>query len=83
MSKSDPQPEAGTFEDSLTELEKLLGRIESNELSLEDALATYEKGINLVCAAQKMLAEAEQKLQTLTDRQGEPVSSALPRADEE
>lgn len=77
MSNPDTKNEIGNFDSSLGELEKLLERIETDELSLEDALTNYEIGINLIRTAQKILSQAEQKVQLLADRQADPVSSIL------
>ncbi len=53
------------FEYALQELEGLVGRMESGELSLEDSLKSFERGIELTRACQKALREAEQKIEIL------------------
>ncbi|EAR21227.1 exodeoxyribonuclease VII small subunit [Nitrococcus mobilis] len=53
------------FEHALQELEELVGRMESGELSLEDSLKSFERGIELTRACQKVLREAEQKIEIL------------------
>ena len=53
------------FEKSLEELESLVIRLESGELSLEDSLETFEKGIKLTRNCQTALQEAEQKVDLL------------------
>ncbi len=58
------------FEKSLDELEKLVASMEDGDLSLEDSLKHFERGIALTRACHKALAEAEQKVQILLQNQG-------------
>lgn len=53
------------FEQSLVELEALVEQMEEGELSLEDSLKAFEKGIKLTRSCQQALKEAEQKVQLL------------------
>lgn len=77
MSKEIPS-ELG-FEDALAQLEALVERMESGELSLEDSLASFEQGVALTRICQKSLSEAEQKVSLLTgntpDAEAEPFDS--------
>lgn len=59
------------FEQSLTELQTLVERLESGELSLEDSLSAFEQGIRLTRDCQAALSQAEQKVQILLERNGE------------
>lgn len=59
------------FEQSLAELQALVERLENGELSLEDSLAAFERGIALTRDCQGALAQAEQKVQVLLERDGE------------
>ncbi|MDD0844416.1 MULTISPECIES: exodeoxyribonuclease VII small subunit [unclassified Pseudomonas] len=59
------------FETSLAELQSLVERLESGELSLEDSLGAFEQGIRLTRDCQAALAQAEQKVQQLLERDGE------------
>ena len=58
------------FEASLEELEGLVERMEEGELSLEESLKTYERGIALSRACQKSLDTAEQRIQILSEKDG-------------
>ena len=58
------------FEKTLQELEKLVEKMESGELSLEESLQCFEKGVALTRSCQKALAEAEQKVQVLLQQEG-------------
>lgn len=62
---------AVSFEHSLQELEALVKKMDSGELSLEESLLAFEKGIGLVRQCQATLQEAEQKVQVLMERNGE------------
>lgn len=61
------------FEKALQELETLVERMEQGESSLEDSLKDFERGIELTRSCQAALAEAEQKVQILLEKNGEPV----------
>ncbi|MDP0561196.1 MAG: exodeoxyribonuclease VII small subunit [Candidatus Endonucleobacter sp. (ex Gigantidas childressi)] len=56
---------AFVFEKSLSDLESLVQKIESGDLSLEESLSSFEKGIRLTLECQKALEKAEQKVQLL------------------
>lgn len=58
------------FEGALKDLETLVEQMESGELSLEKALETFEKGIQLTRECQTRLNEAEQKVQLLIENNG-------------
>ncbi|MCU1719362.1 exodeoxyribonuclease VII small subunit [Pseudomonas sp. 5P_3.1_Bac2] len=59
------------FEQSLTDLQTLVERLETGELSLEDSLSAFEQGVRLTRDCQAALAQAEQKVQILMERDGE------------
>jgi exodeoxyribonuclease VII small subunit len=56
------------FEKSLQELEDLVAKMEQGDLSLEDSLQHFEKGVQLSRACQQALAEAEQKVEILMQK---------------
>ncbi len=58
------------FEDSLEELEQLVEQMEQGDLSLEESLKSFERGIKLTSTCQKALQEAEQKVQILLEKNG-------------
>jgi len=60
------------FEHTLESLESLVERMESGELSLEDSLNSYEKGVLLARECQKALKTAELRIKTLSDKLEEP-----------
>jgi exodeoxyribonuclease VII small subunit len=57
------------FEQSIKELEEIVRQLEKGELTLEDSLKQFEKGIGLARRCQDVLQQAEQKIETLTAAQ--------------
>jgi exodeoxyribonuclease VII small subunit len=53
------------FEKALEELEAVVERLEDGELSLEEALKQFERGIKLTRQCQEALEGAEQKVRVL------------------
>ena len=69
MAKKD-QP-AKKFESALEELESVIEQLESGNLSLEDSLAAFEKGVGLVKYCNQKLSEVEKKVELLIrDKEG-------------
>jgi exodeoxyribonuclease VII small subunit len=59
------------FEAALAELEAVVEQLESGELSLEDSLAAFEKGVGLVRFCNQKLNDVEKKIEILVrDREG-------------
>ena len=58
------------LEANLNQLKKIVEQMEKN-LSLDDALAQFEQGIQLVRESQKMLTDAEQKISILLNKEGD------------
>ena len=56
------------FEKTFTELEKLVNQMEKGDLSLEESLQCFEKGMNLTKNCQQALIEAEQKVKILMEK---------------
>ena len=54
------------FEKSIAELEAIVTQLENGELSLEDALTQFEKGITLARKCEETLTQAEQKIELLS-----------------
>ncbi|HST26770.1 MAG TPA: exodeoxyribonuclease VII small subunit [Rudaea sp.] len=55
------------FEKSLDELEKLVGKMEQGEQSLDDSLKSYERGVALYRNCQSALEQAELRVKLLSD----------------
>ncbi|MBJ7550813.1 exodeoxyribonuclease VII small subunit [Marinomonas ostreistagni] len=71
------------FEENLSELETIVAQLESNQLSLEDALKAFEKGVKLSQDCQSVLTQAEQKVQILLEKHdGERLETFDPESDQ-
>jgi exodeoxyribonuclease VII small subunit len=60
-----PDKNLGQLEKSLAELETLVERLVSGELSLQQALKEFERGVKLTRMCQAALKDAEQKVEIL------------------
>jgi exodeoxyribonuclease VII small subunit len=69
------------FEAALSELEKLVEKMESGEQSLEEALAAFQRGIALTRTCQQGLKEAEQRVEKLLVQNGDV--RIAPRTDDQ
>ncbi len=68
MSKSKPETSpVAQFEHSLEELEQLVEKMEAGDLSLEQSLSAYERGVGLYRQCQQALEQAELRVRLLTD----------------
>lgn len=74
--EDEAMPKGPDFEAALAELEALVERMESGELSLDDSLAAFERGIHLTRHCQRALSEAEQRVQTLLERDDGTLETA-------
>ena len=77
-------PEALSFEDSMKSLGSIVESLEGGELSLEESLTEFERGVRLVKAAQTKLDSAESKVEELlaVNGEGEAETAALQIDDE-
>ncbi|MCU7835824.1 MAG: exodeoxyribonuclease VII small subunit [gamma proteobacterium symbiont of Taylorina sp.] len=56
------------FETSFNELEKIVDKLENGQLSLEQSLDNFERGIHLTQSCQNALSNAQQKVQILLEK---------------
>jgi exodeoxyribonuclease VII small subunit len=70
-----------TFEESLAELEALVDSMENGDLSLEESLKSFERGVELTRTCQQALKQAEQKVQILTGKNDSAELEAFSRDD--
>ena len=64
-----------TFEESMTELEDIVTKLEAGDITLDASLELFEKGIKLAKTCQKKLDDAEKKVKILTTNEdGEMVA---------
>lgn len=60
-----PAPKKADFEKSLARLEEVVRRLESPQLSLDEAMRLFEEGVTLSRECQKQLEEAEGRVEIL------------------
>ncbi|NET38589.1 MAG: exodeoxyribonuclease VII small subunit [Cyanothece sp. SIO1E1] len=58
-----------SFEDALKQLESIVEQLESQEITLEDSVKLYEKGMKLSKLCNQVLHQAELKIQEVNDQQ--------------
>lgn len=58
-----------TFEESVKELEQLVKELESNELTLDESIEKFEKGMKLSKHCSKLLEAAEKKISILIEKE--------------
>lgn len=65
------------FEKSLNELESVVAQLESGDVSLDESVKLFEKGIKLSDDCRKTLENARQKIITLTEAEKEADENAV------
>lgn len=65
------------FEDELKDLEQLVSQIDSGELSLEDAIGAFERGVALVKSLNHKLDDVQRKVELLTRNAEGQLESAV------
>ena len=56
-----------SFEEQLAELEKVVEQLERGDLTLEDSVGLFERGVHLSNACKTQLASAESRIQVLLE----------------
>lgn len=71
-----------TFKEASVELEQIVRSLEAGDLELEESLARYQRGVELLASLRSRLAQAEQKVQVLVAQTAEaddtPDTTAAP-----
>ena len=70
MSKSKDSDQHPTFESAMAELEQLVEKMEDGELTLDESLKAFERGVVLTRLCQNELKNAELKVQQLNNDGG-------------
>ncbi len=60
-----------TFESNLASLTEIINKMEQQEIGLEESLKLYEQGIQLTRKCQKIIDDAEQRIEQLMDQSSE------------
>jgi len=69
------------FEKSLEELENLVEQLESGDLSLDDSLKQFKRGVELTRHCQGVLEKAQQTVEKLVDNNDESSAVAFESSD--
>jgi exodeoxyribonuclease VII small subunit len=68
MSENRPDDDAGeelSLEERLRRLDEIVGRLEAEDVELEDGLALFEEGVRHIRLAEALLARAELRVEEL------------------
>jgi exodeoxyribonuclease VII small subunit len=80
-------PQAASFEEGLSQLAEIVGRLEGGQLGLAESIAAYERGVSLVRTLHGELAAVEQRVRVLTaaadGRGGEGINHGNEPVDED
>ena len=71
-SKAEEDSKPLDFEAAMRDLEELVERLDHGDLPLEESLAAFERGVMLTRSCQMALKDAEQKVEILLKKAGEP-----------
>ncbi len=70
-----------TFENALERLEKIIEMLESGDAPLDDSLALFQEGVNLVKICNEKLEKAENAVAQLVNIDGEFVEKVFPEGE--
>ena len=70
MGNQPSDTQAFPFEESLKQLEDLVERLESGEISLEESLQDFERGVALVRTLRERLDQAQQRVDKIVEEEG-------------
>jgi exodeoxyribonuclease VII small subunit len=78
------RPRGNEFEKAFQQLEKIVQRLESEELPLDESLKLFEEGIGLSRFCHLKLEEVEKKIEMiLSDAKGQPLTQPFEPEEEE
>ncbi len=58
-----------SFEDTIKELTSIVSKIEQGQISLENSLQQYERGMTLIKHCREILAKAEKRIEKISEEQ--------------
>ena len=59
-----------SYEENITQIDEILEKLESEELSLDDSISEYEKAIKLIKESEKLLEAGEGKVMKVLEKSG-------------
>jgi exodeoxyribonuclease VII small subunit len=71
------QPATPKYGEVVQRLEDVVKRLEGGELSLEDSLKAFEEGIGLVRKGERLLGDAEKRIEQLLSEDGEDKAAPI------
>lgn len=74
-SPTDPAIDALSFDDALAELQRTVSELEAGGQPLEVAIALYERGVALQARCERLISDAELRVQQLVARAGGAIET--------
>ena len=72
--KKEEEQEQRSLEENFSELEELIGQLEAEDISLEDAFTAYSKGMNVLKQCNEQIDRVEKQVMKLNEEGGlEPL----------
>ena len=66
-----------SYEENITQIDEILEKLESEELSLDDSISEYEKAIKLIKDSEKLLEVGEGKVMKVLEKNGKVEMEAF------
>jgi len=79
---TDPAIDSLTFDEALAQLQGSVAELEAGGQALEAAIALYERGVALQARCEKLLGDAELRVQQLVARAGGALETRDVRAED-
>lgn len=80
MSKPKNTEQKPSFESAVTELERIVTDMEGGQLSLEESLTAYRRGVALLRGCQEQLSDAENQLRQFDGQELKPIELPAERS---
>ena len=71
-----------TFEESLEELENIVDQLERGQLTLDESIETFEKGMKLALLCNQKIEDSEKKIEVLMEKSGKLVTVPFNEVDQ-
>ena len=68
-------PQKITFEQAMAEMDEIVRKLENGQIPLDEAVKTYERGMELKKVCEEKLKTAEMKIEKLTIQNGKPTGT--------
>lgn len=81
MVSKDKATKSGQYGDVVTRLQEIVTQLEGGALSLEDSLERFAEGVQLVKQGEKLLSDAERRIEQLLSEDGRTAPLKVPDAE--